>query len=462
MEPFVTNQMGNERLDSWKEIAGYLKRDVRTAMRWAKERGLPVHRTLGGRRSGVCAYSAEIDAWLEALPPGSSFSGEQPNGVHAQPAEAAAQVPTSPRAARPSRWFWASVGALVALGLTAAVTLLTSAKFDSGPPVRADFTGNSIRAWDASNRMVWQYRFPRSLARVTRGGSASAGNVRVYDLFGNGQKEVLAIARFAPNQSVDEIPADALYCFSQSGRVLWKYQPNITLTFGSRRYGPPWALSHMVVSDNPGPKTIWLLGDAPIWGKSFVARINARGHSTIQFVNSGMLVSLNRIATRHGSYLWIGGFNDEYNSGSLAIMKDTQPFASSPQTPGTRYACIGCPPGAPLAYFVFPHYEIGRLLNHPVDSIERIFPDGNVVQIIQSEVSSLDTVIYEFSDTISPAVMNVSYSETFWPHYKELLKEGKIHVPLSKCPDRLHPPPVRVFENGAWHTVQVTTDYWQR
>lgn len=461
MAPFAMSQTGNRRLDSWKEIAGYLKRDVRTAMRWAKERGLPVHRTLGGRRSSVCAYSAEIDAWFEVLPAGSLASGEQPNGVHGPPAEASARVATPPRPAGASRWLWASVGAIVALGLVAAITLLTSAEFASGPPVRADFAGNSIRAWDASNRMVWQYRFPKTLARVTTNDAARPGDVRVYDLFGNGKKEVLAVARFAPNQSADEIPTDVLYCFSQSGKVLWKYSPNVTLNFGSRRYGPPWALSHMVVSDNPGPKTIWLLGVAPVWSKSFVAQIDAHGHASIQFVNSGGLVSLNRIATPRGSYLWIGGFNDEYDSGSLAIMRDDQPFASSPQTPGTRYACIGCPPGAPLAYFVFPHYEIGRLLN-PVDYIENIFPDGNVVQIVQSEVSRNDTVIYEFSNTISPALMNVSYSETFWPHYQELLKEGKIHVPLSKCPDRLHPPPVRVFENGAWHTVQVTTDYWRR
>jgi len=33
-----------ERLDSWKEIAAYLKRDVRTVRRWEHAEGLPVHR----------------------------------------------------------------------------------------------------------------------------------------------------------------------------------------------------------------------------------------------------------------------------------------------------------------------------------------------------------------------------------------------------------------------------------
>ncbi len=39
---------GNERLDSWKEIADYLHLDVRTVTRWEKEKGLPVHRVPGG------------------------------------------------------------------------------------------------------------------------------------------------------------------------------------------------------------------------------------------------------------------------------------------------------------------------------------------------------------------------------------------------------------------------------
>ncbi len=51
-----------ERLESWKEIAAYLKRDVRTVQRWERRGALPVHRreeNLGG----VYAFRAELDAW---------------------------------------------------------------------------------------------------------------------------------------------------------------------------------------------------------------------------------------------------------------------------------------------------------------------------------------------------------------------------------------------------------------
>ena len=57
-------------LESWKEIAGYLKRDVRTVIRWEKSEGLPVRRLLHQARSSVYAYPSELDAWREARAPG--------------------------------------------------------------------------------------------------------------------------------------------------------------------------------------------------------------------------------------------------------------------------------------------------------------------------------------------------------------------------------------------------------
>lgn len=53
-----------KRLDSWKAIAEYLDRNVRTVTRWAEQRRLPVHRVPGGKRQSVFAYTDEIDAWL--------------------------------------------------------------------------------------------------------------------------------------------------------------------------------------------------------------------------------------------------------------------------------------------------------------------------------------------------------------------------------------------------------------
>jgi tetratricopeptide (TPR) repeat protein len=51
-----------DRLDSWKEIAAYLKRGVRTVQRWERVARLPVRR-IGPDRGAVYAFRSELDAW---------------------------------------------------------------------------------------------------------------------------------------------------------------------------------------------------------------------------------------------------------------------------------------------------------------------------------------------------------------------------------------------------------------
>jgi predicted DNA-binding transcriptional regulator AlpA len=57
-----------EVLNSWKEVAAYLGRGVRTVQRWEQELGLPVRRPRGKSRSAVIAFRSEIDKWLHEAP----------------------------------------------------------------------------------------------------------------------------------------------------------------------------------------------------------------------------------------------------------------------------------------------------------------------------------------------------------------------------------------------------------
>lgn len=55
-----------DRLDSWKEIAAYLRRDVRTVQRWEKKEGLPVYRHLHDKLGSIYAYRNELTEWFKA------------------------------------------------------------------------------------------------------------------------------------------------------------------------------------------------------------------------------------------------------------------------------------------------------------------------------------------------------------------------------------------------------------
>ena len=56
----------SDRLDSWKEIAAYLRRSERTVRRWEQTEALPTHRHGHQRRASVYAYRSELDRWWAA------------------------------------------------------------------------------------------------------------------------------------------------------------------------------------------------------------------------------------------------------------------------------------------------------------------------------------------------------------------------------------------------------------
>jgi Tol biopolymer transport system component len=64
-KPSSFGQALHDRLDSWKEIAAYLGRGIRTVQRWEREEGLPVHRLAHDKRGSVYAQRDELAAWWE-------------------------------------------------------------------------------------------------------------------------------------------------------------------------------------------------------------------------------------------------------------------------------------------------------------------------------------------------------------------------------------------------------------
>jgi len=59
----------DKKLVSWKEIASYLGREVRTVQRWEGTEGLPVHRHEHQKKSTVYAFTSELDEWFKNRQP---------------------------------------------------------------------------------------------------------------------------------------------------------------------------------------------------------------------------------------------------------------------------------------------------------------------------------------------------------------------------------------------------------
>jgi TolB-like protein len=110
-----------ERLDSWKEIAAYLNRDVTTVQRWEKREGMPVHRHVHDKRGSVYALTPELDAWLQSRRP----------HLYEEEREYAAQAPVDTggdheRRAMPPARLWLALAGVVVLAVIAVAYIMMS------------------------------------------------------------------------------------------------------------------------------------------------------------------------------------------------------------------------------------------------------------------------------------------------------------------------------------------------
>ena len=75
------SQVRKDILNGWKEIGGYVCRDIRTVERWEKQRGLPVRRVPGAGRATVYALISELDEWLaNSKPEGKELAADGLDG----------------------------------------------------------------------------------------------------------------------------------------------------------------------------------------------------------------------------------------------------------------------------------------------------------------------------------------------------------------------------------------------
>jgi Tol biopolymer transport system component len=188
-----TDATPRTRLDSWKEIAAYLKRNVTTVRRWEKREGLPVHRHPHDQRDSVYAYVDEIDHWWEtrrhSIVRNEATEGGGPDaGSHAADVNAVAGETQS----RAVGWAWLSAATLcsaaIALGLSLPSPDATPAenalerRFAVDPPSGLSFIDVEIspdgrylaftaasQHDDRLNRMLWIQRSDSLEARALPG-----------------------------------------------------------------------------------------------------------------------------------------------------------------------------------------------------------------------------------------------------------------------------------------------------
>jgi TolB-like protein len=129
-----------KRLDSWKEIAAYLNRDVTTVQRWEKREGMPVHRHVHDKRGSVYALSEELDDWIRSRRPRPEETENPPEPEAESEAEVSPAAPSGASAITPRRsrlWFALAAGVCVCLVAAAWLVFRHRARATGEPGIRS-------------------------------------------------------------------------------------------------------------------------------------------------------------------------------------------------------------------------------------------------------------------------------------------------------------------------------------
>jgi hypothetical protein len=459
------------RLDSWKEIAGYVGRDVRTAIRWERERGLPVHRVPGEKRGGVFVFTGEIDRWLLSVAIPADHSG-MPEGPATPEPGATRRLAEQERAAEgrrrsvQSRWLAVLAGALVLLPLLGIALRAGIPRKRSGvvPVAAISLTGTELIAHSPGREVLWRHDFGRAV--LSREDPAPERMPRTFsgtgDLDGDGLSDLVVSVRFGQETLYASQSRHELFAFSAAGRVLWSRRLEETLTFGAGTFAGPWQTPYgdetgpqVAVFSVAGEKRVAWAQSHCTWWPSILTVLDASGRLLSRWVHSGVIFAVAPMETASGLRLLVGGISNSREAAFLAVLDAAKAEGSGPEEPGSAFECRSCGPGRPLRYFVIQPSE-QKLAVGPYNCLTDIRPDERGVEVRTTEHAPGSAVRVEAVARFSAEfkLEHTAWSSAWATGHRQLERAGKLDHPVERCPERDRPPRIRewTLENG-WRDV---------
>jgi hypothetical protein len=481
------------RLNGWKEIAAYFGKGVRTAQRWEKDLGLPVHRV---RNEIVYAYADELEAWRVTAEKHRSYerNGDRAADSPAQPTDAPVALEVGTALDQPSvdppataslaqglrrhRVMLPGIG-LAALVVVAAVAWVGSgsrggtirqASVERSGAVRdlqpADWhvSSGTLSVYNSSGSLLWKWPFPVQPVDSVYSKSARQDNlspVVIRDLDGDGHTEVVLM-------TIGEPPHE-LVCLNSDGSVRYQTHPQHSVTFGERVFVGPWNGYHLLTTERAGKATVWAVwihpsGDFP----TLLQRVSpSDGHPLSEYWSDGYVESV-RAATLNGRPAFlVGAADNELKRGALAVF-DFDKVSGSAWAADRTFVCSeGCPPGGPRLMLAFPRLEFLEWTNGTpgviridVDALDRVtvgVEQAYGVKPLADEPGTPQAEVFytiEIGDSGAALPVSAAFSERYEALHRRREKAGLLeHALGSEDEARLWP--VWFWNGKGWASLPI-------
>lgn len=413
------------RLTSWKEIAAHFDRDVRTVMRWEKERNLPVHRGPNGRTGVVFADSAELDAWARGVEAPEAIAPvhvRQGFGVH-----------------------WTTAAAIVLAGTIGVGGWRAHVSRENEQPPRAVLTEDAIIALNADGSEKWRHKFVGE--RVAPPFSRPANPIE--PLAGEGLLAATAHSVTTDNLTIRD---GRLMWFAPGGTLRQWFSFQDTLRIGSRDFSGPWSLTDYQRRDSGSTRTIAVTAHHYEWWPSIVTVLDGRWQRQASFVHAGWVEQLRWLP---GDRLAIAGFSNPKDGGMVALLDANALNGQAPPAGNGQFDCAACGPDRPLRYVVMPRSEVNRVSASPFNRASFWVRAGallvSTAELAHTNTMAPATAIYEFTPQLT--LLHASYSDRYWEAHRDLERQGKLTHTRDQCPERDGPPRVEIWDPAAGWTV---------
>jgi hypothetical protein len=425
----------SRRLNSWKEIARHMGREVRTVMRWEKERNLPIHRGPGGKIGLVFAETGELEAWLR----GHETAADTTTPA-AMPIGAVAQ-------AVPRRWSAAIVAILaLALGVGGWRSLGSQDADSSGSAVMTD---RAVIARRADGSEKWRY----ALAGELNPPPFSRALTPTESL---GEEGILAATSYVTPRGSAAARSGQLLWLDASGALKESFSFEDRLRIGTRDYSAPWVVSDFQINGGHGRRLIAVAAHHFEWWPSIVTILDSRWRRQGSFVSAGWIEYLRWLPDNR---LAIAGFSNVRDGAMVALLDVNAMNGQSPSPRGGEFDCAACGSDRPLRYIVMPRSEVNRANASPFNrasvSLQTSALLVRTMEVPGSTTTAAADALYEFTAQLD--LIRASYSDRYWEMHREMERLGKITHTRENCPDRDGPRQVDIWEPATGWRVQAIT-----
>lgn len=429
---------------SWKEIAAYLKVRVRTAQRWEKELGLPVHRMNKLDKAYVFAYTDELDKWFEKRIRSRNIL-KRFYGIN-----------------KPLSLIGFSFIFLIVFIFVLIVFIYLPSHKDLIPS-EFEVTNSRLIIYNSAGQELWSYELKESLdysaykrKELPASGLSSRSNLNVcFKDIDQDEKINVIFGVQTKNESGEKV-----LCFDERGKLIWSFIPGRSIRFGDYLISEDFCVRLLRVVDlnQDGYLEILIIANHKIHFPTRVVVLDYQGKIMGEYWNVGHLNCV-EIVDLDGDGLQeiiLGGVNNSYRRACVLVLDIRKMSGCSPRNNDPCFICSELDRGTEKYYLLIPPNKLGRLLYlyETVESIDLF--ENNRLQIC----TNFSRIIYEFNYQLETTYVYLSDELIF--KYEQLRREGKIKEPLDSLDTKQLLNDVLYWDGGKWQKQATLNKYWQR